>query len=134
MRCVQVRNATTAPPCVSAYPPLTLSLRSRSFDLMADKSRWEEALHKAVGEICRLGKFGVTTDEMLRYGGALLTDAEQVAAQGDRISHADQLSYLMESVACGHTFMSPTQSYEMTDRALSELTLEVSAPYNRPSA
>jgi predicted Zn-dependent peptidase len=95
-----------------------------SFDLMADKGRWEEALFQAVGEVCKLGKFGVTTDEMLRYGGALLTDAAQLAAQGDRVSHADQLSHLMESVACGHTFMSPRQAYEATDRALAELTLD----------
>ena len=94
-----------------------------SFDLMADKSRWKEACHVAVAKIRQLGKFGLTKDEMLRYGGALLTDAAQVAAQNDRISHSDQLSYLMESVACGHTFMDPLSAYENTDKALSELSL-----------
>ena len=78
----------------------------------------------AVSEIRRLGKHGVTTGEMLRYGGALLTDSSQVASQNDRISHSDQLSYLMETVACGHAFMSPEQAHEATGRALAELTLE----------
>ena len=37
---------------------------------------------------------------------------------------AISLSYLMETVANGHTFMSPMQSYYMTAKALQSLTLE----------
>ena len=95
-----------------------------SLDLMAENDRWREALVMAVSEIRRLGKFGLTEGEMMRYAGALLSDSAQVAAQGDRISHSDQLSYLMETVACGHAFMTPMQSYQMTDKALGELSLE----------
>lgn len=95
-----------------------------SLDLMAEPARWREAVELAVGEIKRLGLYGLTKSEVERYGGACLTDAAQVAAQGDRISHSDQLGYLMETVSCGHAFMSPEQSYIQTEKALQSLTLE----------
>ena len=71
-----------------------------------------------------LGLFGGTHGEMERYASPLMTDAEQLAAHSDRIGHRDQLSYLMEALANCHTFMSPMQSYHVTVRALSTLTLE----------
>lgn len=95
-----------------------------SLDLTAEPHRWRDAICKSVSEIRKLGLFGVTPGEMERYASSLMTDAEQLAAQGDRISHGDQLSYLMETVANGHTFMSPTQSYHVTAQALSTLTVE----------
>jgi hypothetical protein len=95
-----------------------------SLDMTAEPSRWVDATYKALSEIRKLGVYGVTPGEMQRYASALLTDAEQLAAQGDRISHGDQLSHLMETTANGHTFMSPEQAYEMTVKALSTLTLE----------
>ncbi|KAL7536921.1 hypothetical protein ACHAXR_007470 [Thalassiosira sp. AJA248-18] len=95
-----------------------------SLDMTAEPARWEEAVTKSISEIRKLGLHGVTPGEMERYASALLTDAEQLAAQGDMISHSDQLAYLMETVANGHTFMSPEQSYAVTEQALSTLTLE----------
>jgi len=95
-----------------------------SLDMTAEPHRWKEAICKSLSEIRKLGIYGVTPGEMERYASALMTDAEQLAAQGDRISHGDQLAYLMETVANGHTFMSPEQSYYMTAKALSSLTLE----------
>jgi predicted Zn-dependent peptidase len=95
-----------------------------SLDLTAEPRRWKDAICKSVSEIRKLGLYGVTPGEMERYASSLMTDAEQLAAQGDRISHGDQLSYLMETVANCHTFMSPMQSYHVTAKALSTLTLE----------
>jgi predicted Zn-dependent peptidase len=95
-----------------------------SLDMTAEPKRWKDAICKSLSEIRKLGLYGVTAGEMERYASSLMTDAEQLAAQGDRISHGDQLSYLMETVANGHTFMSPLQSFEMTTKALSSLTLE----------
>jgi len=95
-----------------------------SLDLTSEPIRWKEAICKSLSEIRKLGKYGVTAGEMERYASALMTDAEQLAAQGDRLSHGDQLSYLMETVANGHTFMSPMQSYQITAKALSTLTLQ----------
>jgi predicted Zn-dependent peptidase len=95
-----------------------------SLDMTAEPYRWKDAICKSVSEIRKLGVYGVTPGEMERYASALMTDAEQLAAQGDRISNGDQLSFLMETVANGHTFMSPEQSYYTTAKALSTLTLE----------
>lgn len=95
-----------------------------SLDMTAEPDRWQDAICKSLSEIRKLGLYGVTPGEMERYASSLMTDAEQLAAQGDRISHGDQLSYLMETVANGHTFMSPMQSYYMTAKALQSLTLE----------
>lgn len=95
-----------------------------SLDMTGDPGRWREAVCTSISEIRKLGLYGVTQGEMERYAGALMTDASQLAAQGDRISHGDQLSFLMETVANGHTFMSPEQSYFMTEKALQSLTLE----------
>lgn len=95
-----------------------------SLDMTAEPHKWKEAIYKSLSEIRKLGVHGVTMGEMERYASSLMTDGEQLAAQGDRISHGDQLSYLMETVANGHTFMSPEQSYKMTAKALSSLTIE----------
>ncbi|GKY92446.1 hypothetical protein MPSEU_000215100 [Mayamaea pseudoterrestris] len=95
-----------------------------SLDMTAEPKRWKDAIGKSLSEIRKLGLYGVTLGEMERYASSLMTDAEQLAAQGDRIGHGDQLSYLMETVANGHTFMSPMQSYQMTVKALSTMTLE----------
>lgn len=95
-----------------------------SLDMTAEPKKWKEAICKSLSEIRKLGVYGVTMGEMERYASSLMTDAEQLAAQGDRIQHGDQLSYLMESVANGHTFMSSEQSYQMTARALASLTVE----------
>jgi predicted Zn-dependent peptidase len=95
-----------------------------SLDLTAKASRWRDAVIKSVSEIRKLGLYGVTPNEFERYAGALLTDADQLAAQGDRISHGDQLAYLMETVANGHIVMSPMQSLEWTLKALQSMSVE----------
>ena len=95
-----------------------------SLDMTAEPARWKDAIGKSLSEIRKLGLYGVTSGEMERYASSLMTDAEQLAAQGDRISHGDQLSHLMENVANGHIFMSPEQSCYQTALALQALTLE----------
>jgi predicted Zn-dependent peptidase len=95
-----------------------------SLDMTSEPSRWRDAVLKSISEVRKLGVFGVTPGEMERYASSLMTDAEQLAAQGEKISHGDQLAYLMETVANGHTFMSPEQSYHVTAKALALLTLE----------
>ena len=95
-----------------------------SLDMTADPPRWKEAVCKSISEIRKLGLYGVTQGEMERYAGALMTDAAQLAAQGDRISHGDQLAFLMETIANGHSFMSSEQSYFVTEEALKSLTVE----------
>jgi len=93
-------------------------------DFTAEPARWREAVATAAREIRRLGLFGLTAQELERYATALLTDTQQLAAQGDRISNGDQLQFLMESTACGHAFMDPDQTYRATQLAVQSLTLE----------
>ena len=72
-----------------------------------DAARWEEAVAAAVKETRRMGQFGLTQSELERFGAALVTDSEQLAAMGDQLAHGEQLTHLMETVACEHTFMDP---------------------------
>lgn len=93
-------------------------------DMTAEPSKWKEAVKLAVREIRRLGMYGLTHGELMRFSSALLTDAQQLAAQGDRIGNADQLTFLMESISSGHTFMDTQQTYEATRLVVESLTLE----------
>ena len=78
-----------------------------SLDMNGDAARWEEAVAAAVRETRRMGKFGLTESELERFGASLVTDSEQLAAMGDQLAHGEQLTHLMETVACDHTFMDP---------------------------
>jgi len=55
---------------------------------------------------------------------AILSDASQLAAQGDQVSHSDQVQALIEAVACEHTFMEAFDSYEVTEQVLGSLTID----------
>lgn len=73
---------------------------------------WRGAIQVAVQEVRRLMQFGVTTGEMERYKAALMRDSGQLASQGDSIPSVDNLNFLMEYLALGHTFMDPQVSHE----------------------
>ena len=66
-----------------------------SMDMTSEADRWREAVTASLTEVRRLGSHGVAPGEAERYVQSLLADAQQVAAQGDRISHADQLGHLV---------------------------------------
>eukprot|EP00934_Nitzschia_sp_Nitz4_P009180 Nitzschia sp. Nitz4//scaffold46_size129759//113169//116946//NITZ4_003524-RA/size129759-augustus-gene-0.27-mRNA-1//-1//CDS//3329552664//9170//frame0 len=95
-----------------------------SLDMTAEPHKWKYAIQKALTEITKLGKFGVTFGELQRYTSTLMTDVIQTAAQGEHIPHGDQVAHLMESVSNGHTFMSANETLHMTSLALATLTLE----------
>jgi len=95
-----------------------------SLDMQCDAKKWEAALGTALKELRAVALYGVTQDEMKRYVQALLADSEQLAAQGDTVASGDQVTSLMEAVACGHTFMEPETSFGVTYQALEALTLE----------
>lgn len=50
----------------------------------------------------RLQKYGVTHGELERYKSALLRDSEQLAEQAASVPSADNLDFVMESLALGH--------------------------------
>lgn len=93
-------------------------------DMTAEPSKWKEAVKFAVREVRRLGMYGLTPGELNRFSSALLTDARQLAAQGNRISNGEQLNFLMDTVASGHTFMDTEQTYLATRLVIESLTLE----------
>lgn len=55
--------------------------------MTAEPGKWREAVKFAVREVRRLGMFGLTQRELERFSSALLTDARQLAAQGNKISN-----------------------------------------------
>jgi len=95
-----------------------------SLDMTGDASRWEEAVASVITESRRMGTFGLTNSELERFGAALVTDSEQLAAMGDQLAHGEQLTHLMETVACDHTFMDPATAHAATVAAVEALTLE----------
>eukprot|EP00612_Vaucheria_litorea_P006165 CAMPEP_0171474386 /NCGR_PEP_ID=MMETSP0946-20130122/2397_1 /TAXON_ID=109269 /ORGANISM="Vaucheria litorea, Strain CCMP2940" /LENGTH=1090 /DNA_ID=CAMNT_0012004313 /DNA_START=171 /DNA_END=3444 /DNA_ORIENTATION=+ len=95
-----------------------------SLDFTADPLRWREAIVISVREIRRLGTYGLTHGELSRFSSMLLTDSQQLAAQGDRISNSDQLNFLMAAVSGGHLFMDPKQTYKAMHLAVQSLTLK----------
>lgn len=57
--------------------------------MTAEPAKWREAVKFAVREVRRLGMFGLTSGELGRFSSALLTDARQLAAQGNKISNSE---------------------------------------------
>ncbi|CAI9113723.1 OLC1v1014379C2 [Oldenlandia corymbosa var. corymbosa] len=78
----------------------------------AEPRNWDSAIKIAVQEVRRLKEFGVTKGELSRYLDALLKDSEQLAAMIDNVSSVDNLDFIMESDALGHTVMDQMQGHE----------------------
>lgn len=75
-------------------------------------------------QVRRLKEFGVTNGELARYLDALLKDSEQLAAMIDNMSSVDNLDFIMESDALGHTVMDQRQGHESLVAVASTVTLE----------
>ncbi|KAE8057482.1 hypothetical protein FH972_014172 [Carpinus fangiana] len=78
----------------------------------AEPKNWQSAIKVAVQEVRRLKEFGVTKGELTRYLDALLKDSEHLAAMIDNVSSVDNLDFIMESDALGHTVMDQRQGHE----------------------
>lgn len=77
-----------------------------------------------VVKVRRLKEFGVTKGELARYTDALLKDSEQLAAMIDNVSSVDNLDFVMESDALGHTVMDQRQGHESLLAVAGTITLE----------
>eukprot|EP00607_Mallomonas_marina_P007369 CAMPEP_0182419444 /NCGR_PEP_ID=MMETSP1167-20130531/3899_1 /TAXON_ID=2988 /ORGANISM="Mallomonas Sp, Strain CCMP3275" /LENGTH=1078 /DNA_ID=CAMNT_0024594381 /DNA_START=315 /DNA_END=3551 /DNA_ORIENTATION=+ len=95
-----------------------------SLDLTTETANWREAVTVAIMEIRRLGLYGLTDGELERYKVAVLSEAQQFAAQAQQMSSEDMLTEVMEAQACGHTFMSASQRLSATQTLLDTITLE----------
>lgn len=90
----------------------------------AEPKNWQSAIKVAVQEVRRLKEFGVTKGELTRYMDALLKDSEQLAAMIDNVSSVDNLDFIMESDALGHTVMDQRQGHESLVAVAGTVTLE----------
>ncbi|XP_073144793.1 stromal processing peptidase, chloroplastic [Henckelia pumila] len=90
----------------------------------AEPQNWQNAIKVAVQEVRRLKEFGVTNGELARYLDALLKDSEQLAAMIDNVSSVDNLDFIMESDALGHTVMDQRQGHESLVAIAGTVTLE----------
>ncbi|KAH9694153.1 Stromal processing peptidase [Citrus sinensis] len=90
----------------------------------AEPKNWQSAVRVAVQEVRRLKEFGVTNGELTRYMDALLKDSEHLAAMIDNISSVDNLDFIMESDALGHTVMDQRQGHASLVAVAGTITLE----------
>jgi hypothetical protein len=63
-------------------------------------------------QVRRQKKFGVTMGEMTRYMDVLIKDSEQLAMMIDSVPSVDNLDFVMESNALGHTVLYQLQGHE----------------------
>lgn len=75
-------------------------------------------------QVRRLKEFGVTMGEMTRYMDALIKDSEQLAMMIDSVPSVDNLDFIMESDALGHTVMDQLQGHESLLAVAETVTLE----------
>ncbi|CAK9871880.1 unnamed protein product [Sphagnum jensenii] len=92
--------------------------------ITAEPKHWEGAVKVGVQEVRRLHKFGVTRGELARYLNALLKDSEHLAAMIDNVPSLDNLDFIMESDALGHTVMDQQQGHESLLAVAETVTLE----------
>ncbi|KAG8094857.1 hypothetical protein GUJ93_ZPchr0012g20478 [Zizania palustris] len=90
----------------------------------AEPQNWSSAIKVAVHEVRRLKEFGVTMGEMTRYMDALIKDSEQLAMMIDSVPSVDNLDFIMESDALGHTVMDQLQGHESLLAVAETVTLE----------
>ena len=81
-------------------------------------------LSRIILQVRRLKEFGVTKGELTRYLDALLKDSEHLAAMIDNVSSVDNLDFIMESDALGHTVMDQLQGHESLVAVAGTVTLE----------
>ncbi|CAL8466878.1 g6414 [Coccomyxa elongata] len=92
--------------------------------ITSEPSDWRGAVQVAVQEVRRLQRFGVTAGELERYKMALLRDSAQAAEQALSVPSADNLDFIMESLALGHTVLDQRQSHELLKDWAETITLE----------
>ncbi|ONK70206.1 uncharacterized protein A4U43_C05F31360 [Asparagus officinalis] len=121
--------------CKSSNPPFTSIEMDHSdsgregctvttLTVTAEPNNWRDAIKVAVHEVRRLKEFGVTNGELTRYMDALIKDSEQVATMIDSVPSVDNLDFIMESDALGHTVMDQRQAHESLVAIAETVTLE----------
>lgn len=92
--------------------------------ITSEPKDWEGAVRVAVQEARRLQRFGVTPAELERYKSALLRDSEQVAEGAASVPSLDNLEFVMESLALGHTVLEPRETHACLASLTDSITAE----------
>ncbi|KAL3617633.1 hypothetical protein CASFOL_037954 [Castilleja foliolosa] len=125
---INTRHQSSNPPFTSVELDHSDSGREgctvTTLTVTAEPQNWRNAIKVAVQEVRRLKEFGVTNGELTRYLDALLKDSEQLAAMIDNVSSVDNLDFIMESDALGHTVMDQRQGHESLLAIVGTVTLE----------
>jgi len=95
-----------------------------TLNVIADASRWRDAVRVTVKEVRRLWRNGATKAELQRFVGMMQADSEQLALQMDLVPSNDNLDFIMESDALGHCVMDQAQGHEAMMRASEGITLQ----------
>lgn len=95
-----------------------------SLDITTDVYRYADAIKIALKEIKRLGLYGLTEGEFVRYKMSLLSEAHQQVHEAMTRSSEEVVAELMELTANNHTVMHPMQRLEVTDEVLIAMTLD----------
>lgn len=90
----------------------------------AEAKHWRAAVKVAIQEVRRLKEFGVTKGELTRYLNALLKDSEHLAAMIDNVPSIDNLDFIMESDALGHSVMDQQQGHQSLLAVSGTITLQ----------
>ncbi|XP_077254187.1 insulinase (Peptidase family M16) family protein isoform X2 [Tasmannia lanceolata] len=125
---INTRYKSSNPPFISVELDHSDSGREgctvTTLTVTAEPQNWQSAIKIAVQEVRRLKEFGVTKGELARYMDALLKDSEQLAAMIDNVPSVDNLDFIMESDALGHTVMDQRQGHECLIAVAETVTLE----------
>ncbi|XP_068647590.1 stromal processing peptidase, chloroplastic [Aristolochia californica] len=125
---INTRYKSSNPPFISVELDHSDSGREgctvTTLTVTAEPQNWQNAIKVAVQEVRRLKEFGVTQGELARYMDALLKDSEQLAAMIDNVPSVDNLDFIMESDALGHTVMDQRQGHECLVAVAETVTLE----------
>ena len=107
----QIRSSSADPPFTSiswdAACDAVFCCKSVSLSVSARPHDWKGAMTVAVTELCKLGQFGISADELALAKSTLLKDMEDDAEQNDTIPSLDWLEDLMDRetlhVRCAQT-------------------------------
>lgn len=124
---VNTRYKSSNPPFISIELDHSDSGREgctvTTLTVTAEPQKWQNAIKVAVQEVRRLKEFGVTKGELSRYMDALLKDSEHLAAMIDNVPSVDNLDFIMESDALGHTVMDQRLGHESLIAVAETVTL-----------
>ena len=122
------RYVAADPPFVDIALDISDSAREgcavSTLTITAEPADWQGAVQVAVQEVRRLQRYGVTAGELERYRVALLRDSEQAAEQAASFSSDNNLNFVMESLALGHTVQHQSQAHAATLAVADSVTLD----------